>query len=94
MKFLVHTLNTPKDILQTKFKYTHKQRAIPWIPLSMFEIYSEQNVQKLTITMFHVHRSVNEIYSRMKFQVDASFSFQDMCQTTFKYTNKYKANSL
>ena len=66
-------------MLQTKFKYENKQRAIT-LKLSKQELWFLCNALPL-----------DEIYPPTKFHYHTKYSFGDMLQTKFKYENKQRA---
>ena len=68
-------------MLQTKFKYENKQRALT-------QKLSKQELQFMCTAL-----PLDEIYSPTKFQNYSYYSFGDMLWTKFKYENKQRAIS-
>ena len=66
-------------MLQTKFKYKNKQRAIT------------QKLSKRELWFLYTALPLHEIYPPTKFHNHCYYSFGDMLRTKFKYENKQRA---
>ena len=66
-------------MLQTKFKYESKQRAIT------------QKISKQKLWFMYTALPLDEIYPPTKFHNHSKYSFEDMHRTKVKYENKQRA---
>jgi len=82
MKVQVSSLNTFLVMLRTNFKNENEQRAIT------------PKVWNFELWFLCTALLLNEIYSPMKFHVDALHNFKVMLWTKFKYENEQRAITL